>query len=136
MKINNIKDFINNKNNQRQFVKYLLVGGSTAVFELSLFTLLRKTFFFNIILSNITATVFATLLNFTINRQWSFKSNSNLLRSITLYIILFCINTTFSTAAISLMVKASMPDIFAKFITMCIITVWNFILYRNLVFVK
>lgn len=136
MKINKIKDFIKNKNIHKQFIKYLLVGGSTAVFELSLFTLFRKVIFLNIISSNITATILATLLNFIINRRWSFKSDSNIIRSLIAYIILFSFNTIFSTAAISFMVKSNIPDVFAKLITICMVTMWNFILYRKLVFIK
>ncbi|MDP4178851.1 MAG: GtrA family protein [Bacillota bacterium] len=118
----------------KQFIKYILVGGSTAAVELLLYTLFRRILGINLNLSNISAVIIATLLNFIINRGWSFKSSSNFIRSLILYIILFCLNTTFSTNAISFMVKYGMIDIVAKVITMCMITAWNFVLYRKIVF--
>lgn len=125
---------IKDKNIQKQFFKYLLVGGSTAVLELAVFTFLRKVVYLDITISNVTAAVLATFLNFLINRGWSFKAASNLYRSMVFYIILFCVNTFFSTNFIKLMVSINVPDIFAKFITMCMITLWNFVLYRKVVF--
>ncbi|WP_238884722.1 GtrA family protein [Clostridium sp. YIM B02551] len=118
----------------KQFGKYLLVGGSTALFELLLYTFFRKIIYLDLLISNISAVFIATVFNFIINRGWAFKNSSNIYRSIVLYIILFIANTTFSTNAIAFMVSLGVLDIIAKFITMCMITLWNFILYRKVIF--
>lgn len=131
---NKIQELINNKNAQKQFIKYLLVGGSTAIFELVLYTLLRKVVCLELSLSNVIAVIIATILNFIINRGWAFKTASNLPRSVMLYLILFFLNTLFSTNAIIFMVNLGLVDIIAKFITMCMITMWNFVFYRNIIF--
>jgi Predicted membrane protein len=129
-----VRMLIENKDIQRQFVRYILVGGSTAFFELTLFTFFRKAVHVDLALSNVIAVVLATLFNFILNRGWSFKKTSNLVRSMVLYIILFCLNMAFSTNAITLMVGWKIPDILAKLITMCMIMMWNFTLYRKIVF--
>ncbi|MBL4932611.1 GtrA family protein [Clostridium paridis] len=123
-----------NKAMGKQFGKYLLVGGSTALLELLLYTFFRKIIYLDLSISNIAAVFIATVFNFIINRGWAFKNSSNIYRSIVLYIILFIANTTFSTNAIVFMVRLGVLDIIAKFITMCMITLWNFILYRKVIF--
>ncbi|GAA0727789.1 GtrA family protein [Clostridium malenominatum] len=123
-----------NKKIQKQFIKYLFIGGATAIFELILYTFLRKIVYLNLSLSNVIAVVMATLLNFTFNRGLAFKAASSFIRSFILYIILFALNTTFSTYAISLMVQWEIGDVIAKLITMGMITLWNFLLYRKVIF--
>lgn len=129
------KELILNKDSRNKFIKYLFVGGFTAFFELLLYAFLRNVVYLNLTLSNITAVVIATAINFLVNRGWSFKSSSNLSRSLILYLILFSFNTIFSTFTIAFMVKLKILDILAKFITICFITVWNFIIYRKMIFI-
>lgn len=129
-----MKELITNRNSRNKFIKYLLVGGFTAFIELLLYVFLRNVVYLNLTLSNITAVVIATAINFLINKEWSFKSSSNLFRSLILYLILFSFNAIFSTLAITFMVNLKILDIVAKFVTMCIITIWNFIIYRKLIF--
>ena len=119
---------------QKQFMKYIFVGGLTALLELMLFAIFRLIAFFDIALSNIIAVTTATLCNFFLNRGWSFKANSNIFRNLILYVFLFLINLSFSTYAIAFMVKAGMVDVVAKLVTMILITLWNFVLYRKVIF--
>ncbi|MGC7871837.1 GtrA family protein [Desulfosporosinus sp. SYSU MS00001] len=116
-----------------RFVKYLIVGGSSAFIELLIFSLLRM-LFIDLTISNIVAVVLATLFNFFVNRGWSFSTSSNLKRSFILYLILFLLNLTFSTNAIRIMVSFGFVELFAKIITMACITIWNYVLYRKVVF--
>ena len=122
------------KKTHRQFIKYLIVGGTTALCELVLFTFLLRGLHLSIIFSNIFAVVGATILNFFLNRTWSFQSNTELGSSIVLYIALVCFNMGVSTYAIHFMVKLGYLDILAKLMTMAAITLWNFVLYRKLIF--
>lgn len=134
MKNYNIRGIMSNKEIQKQFLKYLIVGGSSAALELLLFTFLRKAAGFSITISNVTAAVTSTVFNFLVNRGWSFKAASNFIRSVILYLILFFLNTVFSTNAIAFMVSLGVFDVLAKLITMGMITMWNFVLYRRVVF--
>jgi putative flippase GtrA len=124
----------NLKHAQSQLVKYLIVGASSAIFELLLFTFTRRIVDLNLTSSNVIAVTTATIFNFLVNRGWSFKASSKLTRSLILYLVLFSINIVFSTNAIAVMVKLGVIDIGAKLITMVMITAWNFVLYRLVVF--
>lgn len=104
------------------------------MFEVLLFTGMRRILFLNLPLSNVIAVGVATLLNFLINRHWSFKATEKTSRSLALYLILLCLNTVFSTYAITLMVVQGFDEVIAKLITMVLITLWNFVLYRKVIF--
>lgn len=123
-----------NKDMRKQFIKYILVGGSTAAFELGVFTILRRAAHMDVAPANVIAVIMSTSLNFALNRGWAFKAASNLSRSIILYLILFFFNMTFTTSAISIMVGWNVPDIFAKLITMGMVTIWNYVIYRKIIF--
>ncbi|MEF9841582.1 MAG: GtrA family protein [Raoultibacter sp.] len=122
------------KSIKQQGIKYLLIGGSSAALELCLFQLLYALFGWPVAFSNISALVVATTFNFLMNRTYAFKSSSNPAKSVVLYLILFTFNTVFSTITISLLIDAGLMSIIAKLITMVCITLWNFILYRKVVF--
>ncbi len=115
-------------------VKYVAVGGSTALLELVLFRLLFWVTGGNVAISNVSAVVVATACNFLLNRSVTFKSTSNPVRSGVLYILLLVFNTTFSTFAIGWMVNAGLVPSLAKAITQGCVVVWNYFLYRNVVF--
>ncbi|MGI6220706.1 MAG: GtrA family protein [Coriobacteriales bacterium] len=117
-----------------QGLRYLLVGGSSALIELALFHLLHSVLTLAVAPSNITAIVVATACNFLLNRSLAFKSTSNPVRSLVLYLILFAVNMTFSTLVIGALEPMGVPATLAKLGTMCCIVIWNFVLYRKVIF--
>ena len=117
-----------------QAIKYLVVGGSSAVIELVLFQLLSAVFAIPLAAANVTAVVVSTVFNFLVNRNVTFKSTSNPLRSLVLYLLLFALNTTFSTAVISLSAAQGVYPLVAKVCTMACIVLWNFVLYKKVIF--
>lgn len=131
---NNIKMMLSDKKIQKQFFKYIFIGASTALIELLLFAFFRRILYVNIKLSNILAVITATVLNFSINKGWTFKSSNRLYRSLLLYIILFVFNTSFSTFTIAFLAQHGVLDICGKLITMILITAWNFVIYRKIIF--
>ena len=116
-------------------MRYLLVGGSSALIELLLFQGLYALMHIDIVAANVCAVVASTAYNFSLNRTITFKSASNPLRSAVKYLLLFAFNTCFTSAAIAYLVGADMPSVAAKLITMACVTIWNFFLYRKVVFV-
>ena len=84
--------------------------------------------------SNIIALVASTAVNFTMNRSLAFKSSANPARSLVLYLVLFAFNTTFSTLAITWLVGLGVHSAVAKLMTMVCIVMWNFVLYRKVIF--
>ena len=69
-----------------QGVRYLLVGGSSAALELAIFWVLSSPLDLDVRISNVIAVFIATVCNFAMNRQWTFKSSSHWMRSAVLYL--------------------------------------------------
>lgn len=118
----------------KQAMSYLLVGGSSALIELVLFQSLYAMAHLSVAPANIIAVIASTVFNFTVNHSVTFKSTGNPLRSLMLYLILFAFNMAFSTLAISWLVGFGVHSILAKLATMVCITLWNFVLYRKVIF--
>lgn len=123
-----LKDFVS------QIVRYAFVGGASAALELVVFQALYALAGIGIAPSNIIALVASTAVNFTLNRSLAFKSTANPARSLVLYLVLFVFNTTFSTLAITWLVGLGIHSVVAKLMTMFCIVMWNFVLYRKVIF--
>lgn len=119
----------------RQGIAYVLVGGGTALLELGLFQLLFELLKLPLAVSNVSATVVATAVNFLLNRNVTFKSTSNPVRSLVLYIVLFGANMAISTFMIGTLVGLGLPSAVAKLIMQACVVVWNFVLYRKVIFI-
>lgn len=119
----------------RQGIAYILVGGGTALLELGLFQLLFELLKLPLAVSNVSATVVATAVNFLLNRNVTFKSTSNPVRSLVLYIVLFGANMAISTFMIGTLVGLGLPSAVAKLIMQACVVVWNFVLYRKVIFI-
>lgn len=118
----------------KQIVNYLLVGATSAVVELLLFQLLYGYFTLGVVISNVSAVLLATALNFVLNGVVTFKSSSNIYRSIVLYVILFLCNMGFTTFAIGFLVNMGIASPLAKISTQICVVIWNFFLYKKVVF--
>lgn len=123
-----------NRSKIKQILVYLLVGGGTALLELAIFSLLYRLFLFDVSVSNVIAVLIATATNFMLNGTVTFKGSSNIYRSVILYTALFIFNTFFSTAAITMLSQAGAPAELVKVGTMVCIVIWNYVLYRKIVF--
>lgn len=117
-----------------QAIKYLVVGGSSAAIELVLFQLFSAGFGVAVAYANIAAVVISTVFNFLVNRNVTFKSTANPARSLVLYLLLFAFNTTFSTTVIAFAASYGVYPLAAKLFTMACIVLWNFVLYRKVIF--
>jgi putative flippase GtrA len=115
-------------------LRYLLVGGISAAIEMALFGGIYYFFGNNAPVSNIIAVVIATCFNFLVNRTYSFKASTSLVRSIILYIILFCLNLAFTTFAIAILIHYGMLPLLAKVLAMGCVVLWNFVLYNKVIF--
>lgn len=125
----------NKRSTITQILQYLGIGVGTALLELGLFELLFEILHIDIVVSNVIAVIVATTVNFLLNGTVTFRGSSNFLRSVILYILLFLFNLFFTSTAISLLVEAGVNSAIAKVATQICVTIWNFILYRKVVFV-
>lgn len=117
-----------------QGLKYLLVGGGTVLLDLGLYSLFFYAFNWSIPLSNVLAVSIATVTNFVLNRSWAFKSSENLTQSALLYVLLFVFNTIITTSIISVGTAIGFPSAAVKLATQVLVTIWNFFLYRFVIF--
>ena len=124
------------KNNsiQREGLFYVAIGIASALIELLLFQGLYYFSPLGIIPSNVIAVLLATVFNFTLNRNVTFKSTTNTFRSLLLYTLLFIFNLCFSSLAIQALVNLGWHSAIAKILTQGCIVLWNFFLYRNVIF--
>lgn len=128
-----LKDFYKNKTVLMQFAKYIGIGGVCAVFELCLFTVFGLVGM-GIYASNISAVVIATVANYMLNKFWAFESKKNSAKSLVLYVCLFMFNLFFSSQFIVILTGAGIHKVVAKLGSMVLITCWNFILYKKVIF--
>lgn len=128
-----VKKIIESKNKIIQFSKYIIIGGISALCELLLFTIFQM-LGIGIFISNISSVIIATVINYLLNKFWAFKSKRGSIRSLVLYISLFIFNITFSSQFIVFLSNSGIKSIVAKFISMILITCWNFVLYKKVIF--
>ncbi|MDR2035573.1 MAG: GtrA family protein [Coriobacteriales bacterium] len=118
----------------KQGARYLIVGFSSFALEFLLFFVLFEVLGVFVVVSNVIAIAVASLYNFIMSREWTFKSTSSLMRSIVLYLILFAWNQFFSSWVIITLMNWGVSAELAKIGTMAVIVCWNFVLYRKVVF--
>jgi len=118
-----------------QGARYVLVGGSSAALELGIFWVLSNPTHLGVRISNVIAVFIATVCNFAMNRQWTFKSSSHWMRSAVLYITLWSLNLVFTTSVIGYAADHAFSPVLAKVGTMAAVVMWNFWLFRKVVFV-
>lgn len=128
-----LKKIIEGKSNIIQFSKYIIIGATSALCELMLFTIFQI-IGMSIFISNISSVIISTIINYLLNKFWAFKSQTRSIKSLVLYIGLFIFNITFSSQFIVILSNVGVKSIVAKFISMILITCWNFILYKKVVF--
>ena len=128
-----LKKIIEGKSNIIQFSKYIIIGGTSALCELMLFTIFQI-IGMSIFISNISSVIISTIINYLLNKFWAFKSQTRSIKSLVLYIGLFIFNITFSSQFIVILSNVGVKSIVAKFISMILINCWNFILYKKVVF--
>ena len=117
-----------------QIIRYGFVGGASAILELALFQAFYSFTDVGIAQSNIIAVVVSTAVNFAMNRSVTFRSTSNPIKSLVLYLMLFLFNTAFSTLTITWFTSFGLYPIIAKILTMACIIMWNYVLYRKFIF--
>lgn len=117
----------------RQSASYIVVGMGTALLELGLFQLLLW-LGVGVVISNVVATVVATGTNFLLNRNVTFQSASNPIRSALLYTLLFICNMAISSLVVSALIDDGVPSALAKGCMQLCVAVWNFVIYRKIIF--
>lgn len=122
-----------------KFIRYALVGvislGADYLTFLSSLYLAKLP----LGLAVIAGMIIGLIVNFTLNKFWTFKSSPaanhhNILLQITLYLMLFGANTIFSYWLIHLLNSHNVLPIYGKIASTVIIIIWNYYIYKVAIF--
>jgi putative flippase GtrA len=82
--------------------------------------------------------LFALVISFTMNRTWAFRTRQAPLHGQRIQFIQYAglalFNLVLTTIVISLMVEHKVPALLAKVLIMGMVSCWNFLLYRTVIF--
>ncbi len=121
-------------NNLVQLLKYLFVGGSSALLELVVFSIMTYLVHIDVSIAAPVSLLLSTLYNFFMSARFTFRSTQHVLKSALGYCALLIVNTLFASFAVQALVALSIEAIIAKLITMACYTCWNFVLYKRFIF--
>jgi putative flippase GtrA len=120
------------KNNRRQFGRYLLVGGSSFLLEYGLFYILLELCSINYLIANSIVYSTVTVINFALNRLWTFRSTKNLRLQISLYLSLIMFNFIASNVMLYILTgQLHIPPLWSKIGVMVMLVLWNFVIYKK-----
>ncbi|MBP3223485.1 MAG: GtrA family protein [Actinomycetaceae bacterium] len=119
---------------KKQALWYLFVGGSSAVIEYVLFLCIFHLFDVSLLIANGVAVVTATVYNYILSSQVTFRGARHPVWSLISYLVLWVVNFFLSTYMISLMLLIGIPSWIAKGGMQVCVAVWNFFLYKFVVF--
>lgn len=120
-------------------LRYILIGGSSAVFEYISFILLNY-LLSNIILANVISFIIGLLYSFLLHRGWTFSGGShrhNPSSQLLSYAILALVNVVLTSILIGFQVGTmNVPPFIAKLVCMALVVCWNYLLLNKVIFVK
>lgn len=119
---------------EKKAFRYVLVGGSSAVIELAVFNAILYGFQPGVPTANIIAVITSTIYNFIANKSFTFGSSGRVVQRIALYLVLWLVNLCFTTIATTALVGAGVFPLVAKLATMACVVVWNFVLYKKIIY--
>lgn len=119
----------------RQFVRYLITGGTAFVAEYAMYQVLYRFLGVDYAVSSVIVYSALFVITFVATRRWTFESRGNAKRQLLLYFLLFAFNVFVGNY---LMMRAfvgmGMSKDIAPFFKTAIITCWNFILYKFVIY--
>lgn len=115
-------------------VRYVIAGVVSAAADFGLLYLLRGWLGLPVMAAAFIAVSTAFLLNFALNRAWSFRSTAPVAGQISRYFALACVNWVLTAIMVGLFTWAGLYYLIAKAITLVLSTAGNYLLYRTWVF--
>jgi putative flippase GtrA len=122
---------------QNPIVRYLLAGGSAFALEYASFFAMYSIAGWKLLVANSISFGIGLLTSFTINRLWTFKSDthrSTAKRQLIMYGTLALINLVLLNVAVELLHRAGIDPRIGKLVVMCAIPVWNYIIFKRYIF--
>lgn len=119
------------------FLRYISVGALSAVVELSLFSLAYQYFAWPLLLANSGALALAVVLNFVVQRIWTFRNQDQVARQMRLYMLMQALSALLNNLLVYLLIArwGWFPPL-AKIIQIGLVFVWNFSFCKLVVFAR
>lgn len=114
--------------------RYVVTGVISAGVDFGLLYLLHGLLGAPLSISAFVAVALAFILNYVMNRIWSFGSTARVGREVTRYISLACTNWVLTAILVDVLARFGMEYLIAKAITLALTTASNYLLYRVWVF--
>ena len=120
---------------RHNFVRYLVVGGSTFVIDFSLLFILHGKLGVHLAIATSLAYWISIVYNFFLNRGWTFsaRDKSNLRKHVSSYLVLLAFNYAFTVLFISIL-SHTINYLIAKAIAVAIQMSWTFVIYKKYIF--
>ena len=123
-----------NKKELLRSLKFLLFSISAGVIEIGSFTIFNEFLHLPPWLGYLVALVLSVLWNFTLNRKYTFKSNANIARAMTLVALYYCVFTPSSTYLEHFLTGIGWNEYLVTAINMIINFVTEFLFQRFVVY--
>ena len=119
------------------FVKYCIVGGTAAVIDFSILFIFTDFLNFHYLISATIAFIVSALTNYSLNREWTFRSNGKKRRQLPIFFTIATIGLILNNSIMCFSVEIlSLWYIWAKVIATGIVLLWNFLCNRYITFNK
>lgn len=119
-------------------VKYLCVGIISITVDYGLLLLFYRVLGVPLEIATATAFILGLIVNFMLNRLWSFNAKPgrrNAIRQMVLYGILVFLNTIFTVFVVGYASSYwNIPPEISKPVCVLLTTVWNYVLYKKVIF--
>jgi len=128
-----MRGFKPDKETIRNFIKYIIIGGSAFVIEYALFLLLKM--FMHYLVANIIIYTIMFWAVFLANKFLNFKSEGHFVRQLSRYTILYFINLVITNLLLYCLSEYLMVDAsIGKFFVSAVACLWNFALYKFIIY--
>jgi putative flippase GtrA len=119
-----------------QFLKYLFFGGIGAAVDLFMFFILvDRGVYYQI--ANVIGYLFGTIVSFLLNRRLTFNTTDRIFYRLSLFISVAFFGYLLSALILFILIDGfEVNSMFAKFLTLPIIAIFQFIVNKNITFLK
>lgn len=131
-----MKTGLTKKQNIVQVIKFVLFSASAGIIQIVSFTLCFEVFHLPNRLSYFLALTLSVLYNFTLNREFTFKSSANVRRAMLLVALYYAIFTPLSTWWVDPLVNLGLNEYVVLLGTMVVNLATEFINYRFIIYRK
>lgn len=123
------------RQNKSLMSKYAVVGGIATIIDFSILYFLTDFVGFHYLLSATISFVFAALVNYNVNRRWTFRSNGKKRRQIPIFFIIATMGVIINNNILYIGVEFfALHYLLVKVFATGIVMVWNFLGNKYLTF--